>query len=74
MDNNSLLEALGRVDNVNVGEIFRDYLRGATRQMLLSVMQEEVDQLCGPRYHPDRESDYKRGGSAEGFLSDKGVS
>jgi transposase-like protein len=49
-------------------EVFRDFLRQATRQLLCQVMAEEVSLLCGRRYGREVNSEYQRGGSARGFV------
>jgi len=67
MDKGSVLQALGQVGAGEVGEVFREYLRGATREMLVNVMAEEVTRLCGAAYHPTREAEFYRAGSAEGY-------
>jgi transposase-like protein len=67
MDKGSVLQALGQVSAEEAGEVFREYLRGATREMLVGVMTEEVTALCGVAYHPNEEGQYYRAGSAEGY-------
>ena len=67
MDKGSILQTLGQVGAGEVGEVFREYLRGATREMLVNVMAEEVTRLCGAAYHPTREAEFYRAGSAEGY-------
>ena len=42
MDKGSILQTLGQVGAGEIGEVFREYLRGATREMLVNVMAEEV--------------------------------
>ncbi len=39
MDNSNVLEVLGQADFGSAGEIFRDYIRTATRDMIMDVMQ-----------------------------------
>lgn len=53
-------------------EVFRDFLRQATRRLLCQVMAEEVFMLCGPKYSPAASSDYQRAGSAPGFVRIEG--
>ncbi|MCK4394321.1 IS256 family transposase [Candidatus Bipolaricaulota bacterium] len=56
---------------MGVGEVeavFREYLRGATREILTEVMAQEVSELCGPAYHPDKEAACYRAGSALGYV------
>jgi len=42
MDKGSILQTLGQVGAGEVGEVFREYLRGATREMLVGVMVQGV--------------------------------
>jgi len=58
MDKGSFLQALGQASAQEVGEVFREYLRGATREILAGVMAEEVTKLCGAAYHTSEESEY----------------
>lgn len=67
-DQGSMLEALGQVEANEAGRVFRQYLRGAVREILTDVMVEEVNSLCGPSYHPDKESPRYRSGSARGYV------
>ena len=67
MDKGSVLQALGQVSAEEAGEVFREYLRGAAREMLVGVMAEEVTTLCGAAYHPSEEGEFYRAGSAEGY-------
>ena len=52
MDQGSLTELLGQVSVSEAGGIFREYLRGGVRMMLVEVMAAEVAELCGAKYHP----------------------
>jgi len=63
----SILQVLGQVGAEEVGKVFREYLRGATREILAGVMAEEVTTLCGAAYHPNEEREYYRAGSAQGY-------
>jgi len=67
MDKGSVLQALGQVSAEEAGQVFREYLRGATREMLVGVMAEEVTTLCGTAYHPNKDGEFHRAGSAEGY-------
>jgi hypothetical protein len=44
MNEGSMLQVLGQVSAEEAGEVFREYLRGATREILAGVMAEEVRQ------------------------------
>lgn len=67
-DQGTVLEALGQVQTADVGRVFREYLRGVTREILARVMAEEVCELCGPAYHPDHTASCYRAGSAQGYV------
>jgi len=66
-DKGTVLEELGQVQTEEVGKVFRDYLRGVTRDILVEVMAQEASELCGPAYHPDKEAACYRAGSAQGY-------
>ena len=42
MNKGSVLQALGQVSAEEAGEVFREYLRGAAREMLVGVMVQGV--------------------------------
>lgn len=67
MNEGSMLQVLGQVSAEEAGEVFREYLRGATREILAGVMAEEVRTLCGAAYHPREEREFQRAGSAQGY-------
>ena len=66
MDKSTLIAQLGQVDAQAAGEIFRGYLRGSVRQMLASVMAEEVAELTGVKYRPEIDNEFYRAGSVKG--------
>ena len=66
VDQRNVLERLGQVEAEDVGRVFREYLRGVSREMLTHVMTEEIEILCGPAYCPDPEERCYRSGSAPG--------
>ncbi len=68
MDQSRFIEQLGQVGVSETGRIFHEYLRGAVREMIVDVMAAEVDELCGLKYHPDRDAEHQRAGSAEGMV------
>ena len=67
VDQDNVLEVLGQVQAADVGRVFREYLRGATLEMLAKVMADEVSALCGPAYRPDPTASCYRSGSATGY-------
>ena len=67
VDQRNVLERLGQVEAAEAGRVFREYLRGVSREMLAEVMAEEVCALCGPAYRPDSSASCYRAGSAQGY-------
>lgn len=65
MNESSLLQSLGQVPSSDAGNVFRDHLRGAVRQMICDVMAEEVVELCGTKHQPSG-GDMFRNGSSPG--------
>lgn len=63
----NVLERLGQVEAEDVGRVFREYLRGVSREMLIKVMADEVEMLCGPAYSPDPDASCYRSGNAAGY-------
>jgi putative transposase len=63
-----LLKLLGQVKIGDAAATFRDFMRGAARDLVLRVMTSEVEMLCGPAYHPSESSGCFRAGSAPGSV------
>ena len=61
----NLYQTLGQVSSDEVGQIFREHIRGCVREMISEVMASEVSELCGPKHHPT-ESDCCRAGTSSG--------
>jgi transposase-like protein len=68
MDQSSVLRSLGQIDSSEAGRVFREFLRGQVRESLVSIMAEEVRELCGPKYYPTPDADCRRAGTAEGVV------
>jgi putative transposase len=66
MNESTLIARLGQVDAKTAGEVFREHLRGTVREMLVSVMAEEVAELTGQKYQPLCDNELYRAGSANG--------
>ena len=66
MDQFNELQRLGEIESSEAGRVFREFLRSQVRQSLVSIMAEEVQELCGPKYRPATDADCRRSGSAEG--------
>jgi putative transposase len=63
MKESNLLQSLGQVSTGDAAEIFRVHLRGCVREMICSVMAEEVNELCGPKHSPTGGGMYRAGSS-----------
>ena len=68
MDKDNVLQALGQVQAEQAGNVFRQFLRGTARAILIEVMAEEVTALCGAPYYPSKEAKFYRAGSARGYV------
>lgn len=66
MDEHSFLRQLGQVSASEVGEVFRDFVRGQVRVLVSEVMAAEVSELCGPKHSQAVDREHFRGGSAPG--------
>lgn len=62
MSDSSVLEAVGQVEASDAGEVFREWLRGQMRCLIVDVLAEEVTELCGVAYRPDPDADCRRSG------------
>jgi transposase-like protein len=55
-----------------IAEKLREFARENVRELLVAVMREEVELLCGPRHRPDVESEHFRAGTAPGYVLHEG--
>jgi len=62
----TILQALAQAKDEEATRIFHDCLRDLVRVGLLKTMAAEVEMLCGPKYHPEQESEFRRAGSEGG--------
>jgi putative transposase len=60
----NLYQTLGQVSSDEVGQIFRDHIRGCVREMISEVMASEVSELCGPKHHPTESAHFRAGSSS----------
>lgn len=49
-------------------DLFNEVIRGCVREAFWQMMAEEVESLCGKRYHPDPDCSYQRAGSEVGSV------
>ena len=68
MVEDKVLEALRQAPLSEVGEIFRDSLTELVRDAYVRILYAEAKELCGPFYRPHSESEYKRAGTAPGYV------
>ena len=66
MENISFVERLAQAEDCEIGEAFNSFMHMAARTALTAVLFDEVEALCGKAYHPQKEGDCKRAGSALG--------
>jgi len=64
MGRDDLVARLSAVDVSTAGEIFRSFLRGSVRELVMTVMAEEVSHLCGPAYARHGSRSCRRAGSS----------
>ncbi len=62
----SILQALAQAGDDQATKIFHDCMRRIALVGLMKTMAAEVEQLCGPKYRPDKASDFRRAGSEPG--------
>lgn len=68
MKQKNTLEGLLQGSSENHEKLFREYIRGQIRLALSDMMQEEVHDLCGPKYRPRFDAAHRRRGSDRGTL------
>jgi putative transposase len=59
-------KVLAQANDDDAVEVFQETLRSCVRIGLFRAMKAEVDLLCGPKYHPDKASEFHRAGSEKG--------
>ena len=66
--NTNLKSAFLQGSSAEASAAFHEYLRQAARESLWQAMEAEIEALCGAKYHPNPQSDYKRAGSDLGSV------
>lgn len=66
MEINELKRAFMQGEAAEAAELMDQICRNAVRAGLLAAMESEVEALCGRKYHPEPQSDYRRAGSETG--------
>jgi len=64
----SFLQGWIQASKEEAQDIFNELLKNSVRLGLLAAMEEEVNNLCGKKHHPDPDSPYKRAGSEKGVM------
>jgi len=62
----------GNIIAGEVGELFRAHVRESVREIIIGVMSEEVELLCGPSHQAGRLREHYRAGSAPGYVLHEG--
>ena len=68
MNEEKLREAFLQGGEREASEVFNELMRSSVRAALWEMMSSEVESLCGPKYHPKAEGEYRRGGSEQGSV------
>ena len=68
MNQEKLREAFLQGGEREASEVFNELMKASVRAALWEMMSSEVESLCGPKYHPKAESEYRRGGSEQGSV------
>lgn len=55
----------GQVETLETADEFRAFIRSQTREALLRIVKEELEELCGPRHHPPVDAEYFRSGGVD---------
>ena len=56
----------------SVGDVFREFVREQVREIIIGVMTEEVESLCGPKHGKKENGEFYRAGSAPGYILHEG--
>ena len=66
MNHKELESAFLQGDENQAADLFNEMMRKSVRLGLFAALEAEVEALCGRKYHPDSQSDYRRAGSETG--------
>ena len=56
----------------SVGDVFQAFVREQVREIIIGVMAEEVESLCGPKHGKKSNGEFYRAGSAPGYILHEG--
>lgn len=68
MRHEELKEAFLQGGEREAGELLNAVMRASVREAFWGIMAQEVESLCGPRYHPEEGSEYRRAGTERGSV------
>ena len=68
MKKESINVSLLQGGNDSSRQIFQEHIRGQIQWAIVDLIQKEVEELCGRKYHPDSSSDCRRAGSEDGAI------
>lgn len=73
MTETTLLDLLRQASLGEIGKVFKGWIKEITKEAVVSVIFQEVEELCGAFYHPVSGSGFKRGGSVTGKIVLNGI-
>ena len=72
MDEYDVVTVLMQAQREDLGVVFRDWMQGIARQVVLRVLEAETHALCGALYRPEEGAECYRAGSAPGTVLHEG--
>ena len=72
MDEYDVVTELMQAQREDLGVVFRDWMQGVARQVVLRVLEAETRALCGALYRPEEGAECYRAGSAPGAVLHEG--
>ena len=72
MDEYDVVTELMQAQREDVGVVFRNWMQGVARQVVLRVLEAETRALCGALYRPEEGAECYRAGSAPGAVLHEG--
>jgi len=72
MDEYDVVTVLMQAQREDLGVVFRDWMQGIARQVVLRVLEAETHALCGALYRPEEGAECYRAGSAPGTVLQEG--
>jgi len=66
--NNTLQKIMEQSNSSEAGKILQDWMRETARNAFYAIVEEEINELCGPKYAPVKGSNYQRAGSTQSSI------